>query len=81
LLSDEITKKQQLLNRMKNSEIRELTTQEIVEKIAEGKAQLVKMRLNHAITPLDNTNQITNSRRDVARLLTELSVRVKKQNA
>ncbi len=60
---------------MKYSEIRELTTQEIMDLVEEEKANLVKMRLNHAISPLDNPNKIKETKKTIARLKTELSSR------
>ena len=60
---------------MKSSEIRELTTQEILERIDNEKTSLVRMKLNHAITPLDNPNKIKETRGNIARLLTELRYR------
>lgn len=60
---------------MKSSEIRELTTQEILERIDNEKTSLVRMKLNHAITPLDNPNKIKQTRGNIARLLTELRKR------
>jgi len=60
---------------MKTSEIRELSTQEILERIDNEKTSLVRMKLNHAITPLDNPNKIKETRGNIARLLTELRKR------
>jgi large subunit ribosomal protein L29 len=60
---------------MKTSEIRELTTLEILERIDNEKTSLVRMKLNHAITPLDNPNKIKETRGNIARLLTELRKR------
>ncbi|HDZ41466.1 MAG TPA: 50S ribosomal protein L29 [Bacteroidetes bacterium] len=60
---------------MKSSEIRELTTQEIRERIDNERISLVRMKLNHAITPLDNPNIIKETRGNIARLLTELRKR------
>lgn len=64
---------------MKASEIRELTDQELLERIDNEKSNLVRMKLNHSISPLDNPNKITESRRTVARLKTELRSRQLKQ--
>jgi large subunit ribosomal protein L29 len=64
---------------MKASEIRELTDQELLERIDSEKSNLVRMKLNHSISPLDNPNKITESRRTVARLKTELRSRQLKQ--
>ncbi len=66
---------------MKNSEIKELSTQEIVERIEEEKARLVRMRLNHEVSPLDNPNQLKECRATVARLKTELRARQLSGNA
>ena len=60
---------------MKSTEIRELSTQEILERIDNEKTTLVRMKLNHAITPLDNPNKLSEMRRTIARLMTELSQR------
>ena len=60
---------------MKNSEIKELTTAEIIERIANTKEELVRMRLNHSVNPLENPMRIRFTRKDVARLNTELRTR------
>jgi large subunit ribosomal protein L29 len=57
---------------MKNSEIRQLSTKELIERIEEEKIRLVKMKMNHAISPLENPLEIRNTRRTIARLKTEL---------
>lgn len=56
---------------MKSSEIRELSSQELLERIDNEKTALVRMKLNHAISPLDNPNVIGEARRVIARLITE----------
>lgn len=66
---------------MKNSEIRELSTQDIIERIEEEKASLVRMRLNHEVSPLDNPNQLKEAKAVVARLKTELRARQLSGNA
>ena len=60
---------------MKNSEIIELTDQELNERLDNEKDYLSRLRLNHAISPLDNPNKITEARRNVARLFTEVNRR------
>ncbi len=60
---------------MKTSEIKELTTAEIQERLATEKEQLVRMKLNHSISPLDNPLQIREARKTIARLQTELRKR------
>ncbi|MDD2286315.1 MAG: 50S ribosomal protein L29 [Paludibacter sp.] len=60
---------------MKTREIRELNNQEILERMDAEREQLVRMKLNHAISPLDNPLQIKEVRRTIARLATELRQR------
>jgi len=60
---------------MKTSEIRQFTTQEILERIDNERTSLTRMKLNHAISPLDNPNKIKETRANIARLLTELRSR------
>lgn len=57
---------------MKTAEIRELTVAEIKERIDAAKVELVRLKLNHAVSPVENSNVIKNARRDIARMLTVL---------
>ena len=57
---------------MKISEIREFTDKELLERIEAEKAHLTRLKMNHAITPLDNPLQIKDVRRNIARFATEL---------
>ena len=57
---------------MKTSEIRELTAGEIVERVETEKANLLRAKMNHAVSPAENSTTIKNMRRDIARLLTSL---------
>ena len=56
---------------MKSSEIRELSHQELLERIDNEKTALVRTKLNHAISPLENPQKIKESRKTIARLMTE----------
>jgi len=60
---------------MKAEVVRELSTPEIKERLVEEKNSLTKLKLNHAISPLDNPRKIGENRKTVARLLTELKKR------
>jgi large subunit ribosomal protein L29 len=60
---------------MKTSEIKELTNKEIVERIQVERDNLVRLRLNHAISPLDNPMRIRECRKNIARLKTVLRSR------
>jgi large subunit ribosomal protein L29 len=60
---------------MKTSEIKELSTSDLLERIDTERTNLVRMKLNHAITPLENTQKLKDAKTTVARLLTELRAR------
>ena len=60
---------------MKTSEIKELSTSDLLERIDTEKTILVRMKLNHAITPLDNPQKVRGVKLTIARLLTELRAR------
>lgn len=60
---------------MKAKDIKGLSVSELTAKIAEETASLHKMKLNHAISPMDNPMVIRGSRRTVARLKTELNAK------
>ena len=60
---------------MKATEIKELTTKEIQERLDAEKENLIRLKLNHTISPLDNPMQIKEIRRLIARLSTELCQR------
>jgi large subunit ribosomal protein L29 len=60
---------------MKNKEIQALPEQELLSKIKEGKDSLIKQKVNHAVSPLENPTSIRVNRRNIARLLTEVSKR------
>lgn len=60
---------------MKTSEIQELTKAEILERIQTDQDSLLRMKMNHAISPLDNPQVIVNVRRNIARLKTILRQR------
>ena len=60
---------------MKSSEIRELTILELTERLESEENMLVRMKMNHAVSPLDNPNKIVETRKDIARLKTEVRAR------
>lgn len=64
---------------MKTSEIRELSVKEIEERLDNEILLLVKQKLNHAISPLDNPMKIKESRRNIARLKTILHQKKKEE--
>ena len=60
---------------MKTKEIKELETKELAERLETEVAKYNQMKLNHAITPLENPSQIKAARRDIARMKSELHQR------
>ncbi len=60
---------------MKSTEIKELNAKELADKMEAQKELLERLKLNHAISPLDNPMQIKEARRDIARIATELRQR------
>jgi len=65
---------------MKQEVINELGTVELKERLEEDKKQLVKLKLNHAVSPLENPNKIQVYKKAIARMETELRRRQLEEN-
>ena len=57
---------------MKTREITELTVAEIQERLEATRMDLNRMKLNHTVSPVENSSLIKKTRRDIARMLTVL---------
>ena len=57
---------------MKSAEIKDLSTKDLAERIETEKAQLAKLKVQHAVSPVENPSIIKKNRRDIARMLTSL---------
>ena len=57
---------------MKSAEIKDMSVQDLQERIDAEKAQLSQLRVQHAVSPIENPSIIKKSRRDIARMLTIL---------
>jgi len=57
---------------MKQAVINEMTTEELVVKLTKERAALAKLNLAHAVSPVENPTQIRETRKTVARILTEV---------
>ena len=57
---------------MKTGEIKEMSVQDLQERIAAEKARLATMKVQHAVSPVEDPSQIKKTRRDIARMLTVL---------
>ena len=64
---------------MKSAVIRELTFNEVLERLEEEKNQLTRLKLNHAVSPLENPQKIKDYRKTIARLETDLRRRLQEQ--
>lgn len=64
---------------MKASEIREMSISDLRDRIDVEKANLDNMKINHTISPLEDTSKVKKARRDIARMMTILAEK-EKQN-
>ena len=60
---------------MKSAEIKEIPTNELVERVNAAQNEYEQMLLNHAVSPIANSASIKIARRDIARMKTELRQR------
>jgi large subunit ribosomal protein L29 len=60
---------------MKQSEIKELSVEELQEKFGIFKKNYTDLKLAHAISPLESPLQLRNVRKTIARIATELTNR------
>ena len=60
---------------MTQADIKQLSTKDLRERIKEEKNTLMKLKINHAVSPIESPSTITFKRKTVARLQTELRSR------
>jgi len=65
---------------MKTKEIRELSINDLRERIETEKSNLLRTRMNHAISPVEDLSQIKKAKNNIARMLTILSQIENKQD-
>ena len=58
---------------MKVAEVRELDVEELQQRAAQARRELFNLRFQHATGQLENTGQLKEVRRNIARLLTVLN--------
>lgn len=56
-------------------DFKDLSVEDLLEKQSEDRLRLQKLRFNHAVSPLENTNVLKQLRREIARVKTELRAR------
>ena len=59
-------------DKMKSAEIKDISIKDLQERIETEKAQLAKLKVQHAVSPVENPSIIKKNRRDIARMLTIL---------
>lgn len=62
---------------MKQSIVKELSTNEIQEKLIEERNNYIRLKNNHAVSSIENPLKIRATRRTIARLETEIKKRNK----
>lgn len=60
---------------MNNEEIRALSADQLQEEITKERERLLRLRFAHAVSPIENPLRIRAARKQVARLLTALTVK------
>ena len=66
---------------MKASEIRELTVEELRDKLEQEKTNYNLLRINHKMSQIENPIQLRNMRKTIARLNTELTNKLNESTA
>tara|TARA_B100000941_G_scaffold272508_2_gene232060 strand:+ start:49 stop:249 length:201 start_codon:yes stop_codon:yes gene_type:complete len=62
---------------MKASEIENLSLEELENKLTDYQKQLMDLKMNHAVSPLENPLKIKMVRRTISKLLTAATARQK----
>lgn len=60
---------------MKAAEVKELSDKDLVDQLDHVRQELFNLRFSHVTGQLDNAARLKETRRDVARLMTELRAR------
>jgi large subunit ribosomal protein L29 len=64
---------------MTSKEIKDLSQDQLKEQVAQERERLLRLKFAHAISPVENPLRIRASRKEIARLLTELSAKSDQQ--
>ncbi len=62
---------------MKEVDIKSMNIEELKDKISSEKEMFYKLKLAHAISPIENPTTIKITRKFIAQLMTELTVKLK----
>lgn len=58
--------------KMKIAEVRAMSVKDLQERIEQEKTALNTMKMNHAISPLEDSSKLSKARKDIAKMLTVL---------
>jgi large subunit ribosomal protein L29 len=61
----------------KKKSIKDLSVEELKSNLVSEKETLVRLKISHAVSPIENPSQIRVSRRLIAKLNTELHAKIK----
>lgn len=64
---------------MTSKEIKDLSQDQLKEQIAQERERLLRLKFAHAISPIENPLRIRASRKEIAKLMTELSAKSNQQ--
>jgi len=64
---------------MTSKEIKDLSQDQLKEQIAQERKRLLRLKFAHAISPIENPLRIRASRKEIAKLMTELSAKTNQQ--
>ena len=65
---------------MKSPEVRELAVKDLRERIETEKVNLTRLKMAHAVSPIDDMSKLKKARRNIARMLTILKETESKEN-
>ena len=64
---------------MKKSEIKELALEDLEIRLNEERSTLTNLKFTHAVSALENPNVLRSTRKNIARILTEIAIRKQEQ--
>ncbi len=64
---------------MKPKEIREMAIKDLRERIETEKQNMSHLKMNHVISPVENTSSIKKAKEDIARMMTILAEKEKEE--
>jgi len=66
---------------MKNSEIRDLSVNDIMEKLIDERKALADLKFQHSVSSIENPSVLVEKKKSIARMLTELNARKNNSNS